>query len=256
MRQLTAFIKKETLELLRSGRLVLLLLLFSLFGVMSPAIAKLTPWMMELMSEQIAETGMTVSVVKVDAMTAWTQFYKNMPMMLIVMVVMTGGIVVGELQKGTLIPIVTKGMKRRKILYAKAFVTAVMWTVGCLLCYAITYAYSAYFWDNAVASHLFFGAFCFWMFGLWMLTVIFPASALFHSAAVVILTVGAGFAISYAAGIIPALKPYSPAYLLQSLPLLMGENTVGDYTAALCVAAGLSVVNMAAAVWFFNKKQL
>lgn len=256
MRQLTAFIKKETLELLRSGRLVLLLLLFGLFGVMSPAIAKLTPWMMELMSKQIAESGMTVGVAKVDAMTAWTQFYKNMPMMLIVMIVMFGGSVVGELQKGTLIPVVTKGMRRWKILCAKALVIMAVWTGGCLLSYAVTYAYSAYFWDNGIAAHLFFGAFCFWLFGLWLLSVILPASAFLHSASAVVLAVGAGFAISYAAGIIPVLEPYSPAYLLQSLPLLIGENVVGDYTAALCVTAGLTVMDMAAAVWFFNRRSI
>ena len=131
MRQWTAFIKKEGMELIRSGRLILLLLLFSLFGVMNPAIAKLTPWMMELLSDQLAESGMTVGVVEVDAMTSWMQFYKNMPMMLIVMVVIFGGIVVGELQKGTLIPIVAKGMKRRAVLGAKALMTGLVWTGGC-----------------------------------------------------------------------------------------------------------------------------
>ena len=40
MRSLIAFIKKEFTEQLRSGRLIILGLLFVLFGIMNPAIAK------------------------------------------------------------------------------------------------------------------------------------------------------------------------------------------------------------------------
>ena len=46
----TAFLKKEARESLRSGKLVILASLFLLFGIMNPAIAKLTPWMLEMMS--------------------------------------------------------------------------------------------------------------------------------------------------------------------------------------------------------------
>ena len=45
MKSLIAFIKKEWMEQVRSGRLLILLILFTLFGIMNPAIAKLTPWM-------------------------------------------------------------------------------------------------------------------------------------------------------------------------------------------------------------------
>ena len=47
MKSLIAFMKKEWMDLVRSGRLMILLVIFLLFGIMNPAIAKLTPWMME-----------------------------------------------------------------------------------------------------------------------------------------------------------------------------------------------------------------
>ncbi len=43
MRQLFAFGKKEWMELVRSGKFLVLLILFCLFGIMNPAVAKLTP---------------------------------------------------------------------------------------------------------------------------------------------------------------------------------------------------------------------
>ena len=45
MKQLTAFIKKEFLELLRSGKIMILLTMCCLFGIMNPATARLLPWM-------------------------------------------------------------------------------------------------------------------------------------------------------------------------------------------------------------------
>jgi len=79
MRTLFAFMKKEYLETARTGKLIILVLLFALFGVMNPAIAKLTPWMMEMFSDSLVESGLIVANVQVDAMTSWTQFFKATP---------------------------------------------------------------------------------------------------------------------------------------------------------------------------------
>ena len=87
MSQFTAFLKKEVSGEMRSGRMLLFVILFSLFGIMNPAITKLTPWMLGLLSDQLAESGMIVENVTVDAMTSWTQFYKNMPIMLLIFLV-------------------------------------------------------------------------------------------------------------------------------------------------------------------------
>ena len=83
MKSLLAFMKKEYLEAARTGKIMILMLLFVLFGIMSPAIAKLTPWMMETLSDSMAESGLIITNVQVDALTSWTQFFKNIPIALI-----------------------------------------------------------------------------------------------------------------------------------------------------------------------------
>ena len=77
MKSLFAFVKKECLEQIRTGRLTITLALFVLLGIMNPAIAKLTPWLMETMADSLAEAGMTITEVEINALTSWTQFYKN-----------------------------------------------------------------------------------------------------------------------------------------------------------------------------------
>ena len=54
MNQLSALMKKEFTELLRTNKAAVLLIVFTIFGVLNPALAKLTPWMLGLMSQTLA----------------------------------------------------------------------------------------------------------------------------------------------------------------------------------------------------------
>ena len=138
MRSFLGCIKKEWMEQVRSGRLLFLLILFTLFGIMNPAIAKLTPWLLETLSDSLAENGMTITTVEVDALTSWTQFYKNIPMALIAFVLMESTLFTKEYQSGTLILTLTKGLQRYKVILAKTTVLTLLWTAGYWICFGIT----------------------------------------------------------------------------------------------------------------------
>ena len=83
MSNLAAFIRKEVTEHIRSGKITILVVIFIILGIMNPAIAKLTPWLLETMADTLAESGMTVTEVTVSALDSWVQFFKNLPMGLI-----------------------------------------------------------------------------------------------------------------------------------------------------------------------------
>ena len=179
MRSLFAFVKKEMTEQARTGKLMILALVFGLFGVMNPAVAKLTPWLLETLSDSLAESGMTITVVSVTALESWVQFFKNIPMALIVFVLLESSIFTKEYRSGTLLLSLTKGLSRYKVVLSKAFVMILLWSLGYWLCFGITYGYNAYFWDNSVAKSLLFSAVCWWVFGLCVvtLTVLFSVRA-------------------------------------------------------------------------------
>ena len=96
MKKLTAFTNKELLESVRTGKMLILSILFLLFGIMNPAIAKLTPWLMEILSENLTETGFSIISVEVNALTSWTQFYKNIPIAFIIFLLMFSNTLTGE----------------------------------------------------------------------------------------------------------------------------------------------------------------
>lgn len=256
MRQLAAFAAKDLMELVRSGKLAILAVLFVLFGIMNPAIAKLIPWIMEMAAESLEESGLTVTGTTVDAMTSWTQFFKNMPIALLVLFFLCSGSVTAEWQKGTLIPVLARGMKRWKIIAAQATLALLLWSAGCWLSFGITYAYNAYFWDNQVVSQLGFAVFCFYLAGIWLLAQIPLWSVLFSSAAAVILGAGGSLAVIYLLGLLPRIRDWLPSRLLESSALLTAWSEPAQYQKAIAVTVLWIVFMMAAAVLIFNKKEI
>ncbi|MBR4027077.1 MAG: ABC transporter permease subunit [Lachnospiraceae bacterium] len=256
MKQLIAFTKKECMEIWRNGKCLLLIIIFVLFGIMNPAIAKLTPWLMKQFSESLEESGLIFGEVSVDAMTSWTQFYKNIPMGLIMFLLIFSGILTTELQKGTLINMLTKGLSRNVILLSKTTVMLVLWTVGYWMCFGITYVYNAYFWDNGIAKHLYFGAFCVYLLGVWLIVVLIMMSVIFSSASSVLVGTGSVFFVSYLCGLLPNIKKYLPTKLMNASELLYGVGEKNDYMFSIGIAIGLSIIQFIIAIVLFHKRKV
>lgn len=256
MRALFALLKMEMTEQLRSGRLMLLAILFLLLGIMNPAIAKLTPWLFEMMTDSLADSGIAVTTVTVDAMTSWAQFFKNIPMGLIAFVLLESSIFTREYQSGTLVLTLTKGVHRYKTVISKAVTLTVLWSICYWLCFAITYGYNAYYWDNGAAQNLAFSVVCWWLLGLWavMLTVLFSSIAKSNTG-VLAGTAGA-FLAAYLIGLLPRAKAFSPSMLMDTAPLLAGAEEISSYGKSITVIAVLCVVALAASIPVMDKRQL
>lgn len=256
MRSLLALLKKETTEQLRSGRILILAILFVLFGVMNPAVAKLTPWLLETLSDSLAESGMTVTGVTVSAMDSWVQFFKNIPMGLIAFVLLQSSIFTKEYQSGTLILSLTKGLERDWVVISKTVVLTVLWSASYWLCFGITYGYNAYFWDNSVAQNLLFSAVCWWLFGVWviLLTVLF--STLSKSNTGVLVGTGGIVLICYLIGLLPKIGKYLPTRLADGNSLIYGAMKPDAYAVAAIITVAVGGLCFAVSIPVFNKKQL
>ena len=234
----------------------MLILLFILFGIMSPAIAKLTPWMMEMYSETLAESGLIVTEAQVDAMTSWAQFFKNIPMALIAFVLIFSDIFTKEYKSGTLLLVLTQGLSRYKVVLAKTVLLLSLWTFGYGLCFAITYGYNAYFWDNGIVNNLFSSAAIWWLFGIWVICLIVLFSPLLQNNTGVSLCTGGTVLLAYILSLIPKVKAYSPTMLMDTNLLLIGVEGIDAYIKAIIVAAVLCLVCVAVSIPIMNKKQL
>jgi len=256
MRQLAAFTKKEFTELFRTKKAAVLLTVFAILGIMNPALAKLTPWMLKMMSDAMAQQGIIVGEVAVGAMTSWEQFFKNTPMGLIVVAAMFSGIMANEYQSGTLVNMLAKGLPRWKAVAAKLTAALAGWSVCYWLSFGITYGYNAYFWGNGAALHIGFAAFAPYLFGIWLLALELMFSCCLSFGIYALLATGGVYAVSLGLGAIPALSDYMPTKLSSGLAVMAGIAEPGDYARAAVVAAAMIIISAALSVAGFNRKQI
>ena len=256
MRALYVFVKKECKEGLRSGKLIILIAVFVIIGILNPATAKLIPWMFEVMEESFKEIGMTTSGVAIDAMTSWTQFFKNIPMALIAFLLMFSNSFAKEYQSGTLILVLTKGLPRKVVVLAKSIFMFASWSLGYWVCFGITYAYNDYFWDNSIAKNLFFAAAIWYLFGILIICLCVLFSVINNNSGLNLLEIGLCVVIGYVLKLIPVMKKFSFLTLTDSVTLLAGTSQPDEYIGAIVVSLVLGLVCIGIGVVCMNNKQL
>lgn len=256
MRQLAAFTKKEFTEVTRTGKFYILLVIFVIFGIMNPAVSKLTPWIFEMLSDSMKQQGISIGNFVVTAMTSWEQYYKNLSMEFIVFVVMFCPILALEYQKGTLINMLTKGLPRWKVIAAKSIALFVMWSFYYWIAFGITFGYTAYFWDNSIVSNLWFAAVCPYIFGIWLISLIMMFSVIFNTSTAVLLSTGAVYTVTYIISLIPTAINYLPIKLTLGMELLTKSTSISNYTIAIFITLGLILINSIFTILTFNKKKV
>lgn len=253
---LITFTKKEFTDVIRSNKLLVIIILFVVFGIMNPAIAKLTPALIGAMSDSLEGQGFVVDSVEVDALSSWMQFYKNIPMALIAFVLMFAGIMAVEYSRGTLILSVSRGTPKGAILGAKMISLVSIWTVGYWMCYFITYYYNEFYWDNSIAHHLGFAAFLYWLFGMSVILVMILSAVISNSSSETMIITGAYAAIQLVLQMIPDVSDYLPITLTDGYSLNSGLASPEDYTLAVIVTVMVSYASIILAHLAMEKKQL
>ncbi len=246
-----AFTKKEFLECFRTSKLIIMIMVFILLGIMNPVLAKITP---ELLSSLQSE-GMTISVAETTALDSWTQYYKNMPQMgLIVLVVIFSGILSNEISKGTLINVLTKGLHRTTVILAKMTMAVTVWTVSYFLAFLVSYFYTAYFWPDGACDNLFLAAACLWLFGVMMLASIMVGSVIFKGIAGCLLFAGGFVAVMFILNLFPKIAEFNPMLLASgNMNLITGAMDTGDFIKPIIVCIILIIAFLFSSCTIFKK---
>ena len=256
MSSLIAFIKKELLGQIRSAKLWIVLGVFFTFGLMNPGITAITPWLFEIMKEALEQSGMNITITSVNALDSWVQFYSNISMALIVFGVIYGTTFTREYRTGTLILSLTKGLERYKVIVAKSSILISVWTVAYSLCFGVSYVFTEIFWDNSITAHLGFAALCWWLYGIFVISLITFFSTVFSSFGGVALGVGGVIFVESLITKIPKVIEYLPSMLMSGLSLLYGTEEPKEFIASIIITTVLTLAFFIASVPIFNKKQL
>ena len=254
MNAMTAFFKKELREAIATHKLTVLGLVFLLFGIMNPLMAKLLP---DILGSVLPD-GMTVTLPAPSAIDSWAQFYKNIPQMgLIVLVLLYGGMMASELSRGTLTHLLTKGLSLGGVILAKYAAAALVWTAAYALCLGVTWVYTLYFWPTDNLPNLPLAALGLWVFGLVLLAPLPLGGVLFKSNYGSLLFTGALVVLLTLLNIVPAIATISPLTLAStSMALIGGMLPASAFLWPMVTALGLIAVFLGIGVLVFDRRSL
>lgn len=254
MKNYFTFLKKELLESVRTYKMFILLTVFLLLGIMNPLIAKLTPEIVEM----AMPAGMDITVADPTAMDSWLQFYKNVGQIgVLVIVLVLSGMLSAELSKGTLINLLTKGLSRSAVIFAKFTYMIVMWTGGYALSYLVTWGYTVFLFPKGEASHVLVAAFFLWVFGVFLLAVLMLGSVLAGNSYGSLLITGGVFVVCMLLNMVPAVHKFNPLSLgMDNMALIQNTVEAKELFPAVGIAAIIVVLALAGSVMLFRKKQL
>src|ERR1035437_5743953 len=138
MKMFITFTKKELLEEWRNFKILILFLVLIAFGMLSPVLAKMMP---DIFSQ--IDVGFALTIPKPTYMDSYLQFFKNITQMgIIVVILIFSGNITGELQKGTAILMLSKGLSKLTFIVSKFISMVIIWTVGYALSATFCYYYT------------------------------------------------------------------------------------------------------------------
>ena len=236
MNGFSPFLKKEFFELYRKGRLLLFGILFLFFGIEAPAIAKLTPALFKLMSDEFEQQGVIVKDVTSTAAASWDQFFGNLPVILIVFVIVFASSVTSEFSSGSIIPLLTKGLSRTAFMLSKLTSALITWSAGLWLCFGITYAYTAYYWKDDSVQSLIPTLLLWWLFSVMVICLMYFFASFAQTHIQVMIGTGCVVFVMSVIGVADPVKKYLPSTLTDSMNFCTGKTSVADIIPAIIIA--------------------
>lgn len=247
-----AFVKKEFIENMKNYRFLIMFSVFLIFGITSAFLAKFTP---EILSALAADMEMSSKPIALDA---WKQFYKNISGVgFSAFIILYGSCLSSEYSKGTLVLMVTKGLSRSAVIFAKYTVAAVLMTISYWASFAATYGYTAYLWQDTTLSNDALAAFSLWVIGFLYLSILMLGCVIFKQTFTSILFAGGVIAIISLLGMIKPLSKFSPFILTsKNLDLISGTATISEFITPMVISVIMTFIGLLIAIKLFNKKQL
>lgn len=254
MSHFLVFVKKELVEYVRTYKLLILLVVFIIFGIMNPLVAKLTP---ELLTSFMPE-GMFVTIPEPTALDSWAQFFKNTQQMgLIVLLLVFSGVLGTELTKGTLINLLTKGLSRQAVVLAKYTAMVLVWTLSVVVSAMLTWIYTVYLFPDGPMGYLFVAIFCMWLFGVFLLVLLLASATMVRGNYGGLLLTGLALVILMVVNIFPEAHTFNPLSLgAKNMSLVSGTVDPSSLYAAMVVSTLAICGLLFLSVLVFQKKEL
>lgn len=246
-------LRKEVLEQLRTRRSPVVLIVFTLLGLVSPVVAR---YMGEIL-EVAGGTEFQIVLPDPEARDAVVQLTRNLGQFgVLITILVTMGAVAGEKDRGTAVFILTKPLGREAFLGAKLTAIALLLALATALAGAACWVYTAILFEPLPLAGYVAAMALVWLSLLVFAAITFLASVVAPSTLV---AGGLGLAALLLSGFL-AVVPNLASYLPTGLWAIADELAVGDVPDPLILPvllnAGVIAAAVAASWWSFRGQEL
>lgn len=247
--------KKEILEIYRSKKFLILVIVFAFIAISSPILAKLIPTILKSMP---ATPGLTINFPDPTWKDSIDQLVKNLAQFgMIVILLMFSGAVAEEKNKKTLELVLTKPISRVSFLLSKFFASALYIKLVFIASAIVFYLYTLNLFGSFSLVNFIWLSF----FLLIFLTLILAVTIFFSTVSKNQIT-AAGMALLVSIlfttvfGLIKQISDYSPTYVMSNYKALILEGKIVDFLPSALTSVGLILILVLGAIFLFRKQEI
>lgn len=254
MRIFFSLIKKEAIENIRTKKILGLLLLFIFIGLISPLTAKLTPQILQF----IATDGIDIKANIPKEIDSWVQFFKNINQIgMFGLVILFSTQITNEIQKGTLINLLSKGLPRYQVIMSKWFFNTIMWFCSYCICFLVAFGYTKYFFGNTFpVGNIFMAALLPLIFGIFLISLEILGSVITENVVGTLIFVAIGVVIQFILSLKDEIVKYMPIDLLGKPVNIIKGIGFNDYFIPIFTTFGLIIICIISSIIVLNKKEM
>jgi ABC-2 type transport system permease protein len=247
------FFKKELMELRRTHKLIVVTSVFLFFSILSPLTARYMSEIFEALGGDIV-----ISFPEPTYLDSWIQFFKNMTSICLIVYILTlSGTVAGEKAKGSILLVLSKNVSRKNFILSKTAAGALLYTVAYIPSALICEYYTSILFPDYPREKLLYALLLLWILGIFYAVFTVLISVLSRSVTIAAVICFAGYALMNIPGMFPAASLYTPAGISTiGTELLSGALSVGDSIKTLVITIILSIVMLAASLFYFKKQEI
>lgn len=174
-----------------------------------------------------------------------------------VFALMLGSCVSQEIQQGTLVNLVTKGLPRWTVIVGKAIVGMLLWIWITNLAFLVTWAYTAYYFPDTRSPHVVLAFLPLLVFGLFFLSlIVFGSTLATNNYGGLLLTIVV-MALLYLAQMVKSWQHANPVALIgDNMKILVNSDALTKLMPAMVIAVVAAVVLFFAAIKLLDRKKL
>jgi ABC-2 type transport system permease protein len=254
MMQLTVFIRKEFLGGWRNKKIVICGVIFVIVGILSPFLAKIMP---DIFSSMVTE-GIQITVSIPTSVDSWLQFYGNIGSLgLLVFMILFADTICAEIEKGTLINLITKGLSRQTILFSKALYLYCLWTLFYGAAFLICQLYTRIYFDDSLTHQLGSACFSYWLFGIFAISLLLLGSTFAKNVYQVLLFLAACYGMGVLLHFFDSFQKINPYSLSsQTIAYIQGESELKTFVPAVLIAFAGSLLSLVISRSILQKRKL